>query len=331
MPGIRPFLMLLALCVALPTPRAGFACSCADVPITDRFENSQILLLVKAGSTIRDMDNEGQEIRKWPFDIVELYKGQPTFEFLWSRGSGALCGANLGEGQHYLISTVDDGRIELCSVLRIGSDPTDDDQINVLNAHKYGGIPKLTEPWTFSKSAETCSVNHQFTSGGGYLQFFYRFKESKRIDTQQYHFPTPRSGPGGRVARQPVVDRGPHPSSNPGFLNLRIMFGSGRYVEEGSATLNVDGKQWQTRRTLMEAPWAFPYEVIDANETREVLGILPKASSISVTWTLTGLREHQRRHFPEYPQAVATTSSLFLGDAISNFLDCVDGGVGENN
>ena len=131
------------------------------------------------------------------------------------------------------------------------------------------------------------------------------------------------------MARRPVADRGPHPSNKQGFLNLRIRFGSGRFVKEGSARLLVDGQQWQTRRTLMEAPWAFPYEVIDENGTREVLRALPEASSVSVTWTLSGLREHQQKHFPEYPEAAATTSLLFLGDAISRFHKCVDDSNGQ--
>ena len=268
MRGIRPYLVLLVLCVVLPTPRSGFACSCADVPITERFEDAKLLLLVKAGPTTRETDEEGREIRKWPFEIVELYKGEPRFDLLWSSGGGASCGAHLGENQHYLISAGDDGRVGLCSMSRIGSDPTNNDEIIVLNAHKYGEISELTEPWSFSESAETCSVTHQFTSGGGYLQFFYRFKEPEHLDARQYQFPIPYTAPGGREVRRPIEGRGPHPSSEPGFLNLRIRFGSGRHVEEGSARLIVDDRQWRTRRTLMEAPWAFPYEVIDEKETR---------------------------------------------------------------
>ncbi|MDJ0758292.1 MAG: hypothetical protein QNJ19_02795 [Woeseiaceae bacterium] len=331
MRSIRPYLVLLVLCVVLPTPRFSFACSCGDAPITERFEDAKTLLLVKAGPTTSETDEEGREIRKWPFEIVELYKGEPRFKLLWSSGGGASCGAHLRQNQHYLVSTGDDGRVGLCSTSRIGSDPMNNDEIIVLNAHKYGEISELTEPWSFSESAETCSVTHQFTSGGSYLQFFYRFKKPEHLDARQYQFPIPYRAPGGRENRRPIEDRGPHPSSEPGFLNLRIRFGSGRHVEEGSARLIIDDRQWRTRRTLMEAPWAYPYEVIDEEETREVLGALANASSVSATWRLWQLRDYQQKRYPEYPEAFARTSVLFLGDAISNFMQCVERGVVHDN
>lgn len=327
MRGIEPYLALLILCVVLPIPHSTNACSCADVPITERFADAQVLLLVKAGPTSRETDEEGREIRKWPFEVIELYKGEPRFELLWSSGGGASCGAHLGEGQHYLISTGDDGRVGLCSMSRIGGDPAEDAEIDVLNAHKHGALPELTEPWSFSEFTETCSVNHQFSSGGGYLQFFYRFKVPEHQDNRQYRFPIPFTAPGGREVRHPVEDRGPHPSSHPGFLNLRVRFGSGRHVEEGSAKLVVDDRQWQTRRTLMEAPWAFPYEVIDEKETREILTALVDASSVSVTWALWELPSYQQKWYPDYPNASTHTSVLYFGDAISNFQECVERGV----
>lgn len=327
MRGIRPYLVSLVLCVVISIPRFGFACSCADAPITERFEDAKILLLVKAGPTSRETDEEGREIRNWPFEIIELYKGEPRFDLLWSSGGGASCGAHLGEGQHYLISTGDDGRVGLCSMSRIGSDPTNNDEINVLNAHKYGEIPELTEPWYFSEHTEVCSVTHQFSSGGGYLQFFYRFKKPEHLDTKQYQFPIPYTAPGGREIRRPIEDRGSHPSSEPGFLNLRVRFGSGRHVEEGSARLIVDDQQWRTRRTLMEAPWAFPYEIIDEEETREVLAALADASSVSATWTLWELPSYRQKWYPDYPKASTQTSLLFFGDAISKFQECVERGI----
>lgn len=327
MPGIKHYLALLILCVVLPAPRFAYACSCADVPITERFEDAQILLLVRAGPTSRETDEEGREIRKWPFEVIELYKGEPRFESLWSSGGGASCGAHLGEAQHYLISTDDDGRVGLCSMSRIGGDPSDNDEINVLNAHKYGEISELTEPWSFSESAEICSVTHQFTSGGGYLQFFYRFKKPEHLDTRQYQFPVPYTAPDGREVRRPIEDRGTHASTEPGFLNLRVRFGSGRHVKEGSATLKVNDRLWRTHRTFMEAPWAFPYEVIDEKETREVLAALADASSVSVSWTLWELPSYQQKWYPDYPIASTQTSLLYFGDAISNFQECVQRAV----
>ncbi len=327
---IKGPLTCLALCISLSIPGGAFACSCGDMPIPERFREAKILFLVRAGPTTRDVDKEGNETRRWTYEVIELYKGEPNFETLWSSGGGASCGAHLAESQHYLISTGDDGEVSLCSMSRIGDDPNSDAEIDVLNAYKYGEISQLTEPWIFSETPDICSVGHQFSSGGGYLEFFYRFREPEHLDTRQYEFPIPFTAPGGREPKPPIEDRGPHPSTELGYFELRIRFGSGRHVEEGTARLVIGEREWSTRRTLMEAPWAFPYEVIDEEGAREVLAALGDASSLSVKWKLWELPGYRQKWYPDYPIASMQTSQLYLGDAISSFHECVDRGVIQN-
>ena len=324
---VERFIVVCMLVLGLLVPHAATACSCADRPITERYTDSKFLLLVIAGPTIKERDNEGDEIRTWSFKMVEHYKGKPSFEKLWSKGGGASCGAHLAENVHYLISPGDDGRIGLCGTWRIGNDPNTNADIDLLNAYKAGELPELVEPWSFSETAETCYLSHQFTSGGGYLQFFYRFKKPEHHDTRQYQYPIPYTAPGGREIRAAVEDQGVHPSSTPGFMNLRVRYRAGRHVEENSGRVVIGDKEWRTRRTLMEAPWAFPYEVVDEEEAREILAVLAGASSVSAKWTLWELPSYREKWYPDYPDAEATTTYLYYGDKIKRFEECVSRGA----
>jgi len=284
-------------------------------------------MLVNAGPTVTDVDAAGRIRRSWSFERLVQYKGEPGFDRLWSSGDEALCGAYLVEGEQYLVSAADDGRVSFCSTWRVGSTVNAGTAIDVLNAYISGRIPELVEPWSYTEGSEICLLNHQLTDGGAYLQFHYRFKEPEHPDARQYPYPVPYTRDGGSQARPPIEDRGVHPSYTPGFMNLRVRFPSGEYVSENSGTVVIGEKHWRTRRTLMEAPWAIPYEVVDEKEAREILAALQDASSVAVKWNFRQLPRAQQYGYPDHPEASASTPYLFFGDAIARFQECLDRGL----
>lgn len=314
------------LALGLSIPQVASACSCADRPITERYESSTVLFLATAGPTSSETDETGDPIRTWTFETVEVYKGDVSFNRLWSEAS-TTCVAYLSDGAKYLVSTDESGSVSLCSTWRVDEDPDTTAEIEMLDAYKANRIPELTEPWSYAETAEICQLSHQFVSGGGYLQFYFRFKDPQEPQTRQYRYPIPYSAPGGREFKPPIEDRGAHPSMVSGFMNLRVRFPMDEYVRENTGRVIIGDKEWSTRRTLMEAPWAFAYEVIGEKEAKEILAKLPSAPSVSIAWTMLEVPIYREERYPGYPNVSASTPYLYLSNSVVKFQECLERGV----
>lgn len=268
-------------------------------------------MLVKPGPTASTTADDGEEIRSWAFEVVELYKGQPKTQVLWSKGSTSTCGAYLDAGNYYVVSPGDDGSVSNCSVSGGVSAPADSPEIQILRAHKDGEIPELTEPWYFWEDSRSCALSHKFASGRGHLKFFFRYREPESMDS-------------------PQASHRNNPSLEPGYLRLSIYFGGGQYIQEGSGRLSVAEQQWRMQRAVTPPTW--PYEhVIDNKVAVEVLAALGQASTVSIVWRLRDLPHYKRKPYPDYPDARAQTSVMYLTDGISDFRQCIGRAVIEGH
>lgn len=319
-------LSMIILATSVPGPAA--ACSCARQSLSERYRESQVLVLVKAGAIRIDEGGEGGQRSGWSFEVLELFKGEPAFDTLWPTSSEeSPCGAHLTEGARYLVSADARGRIGLCNAWPLDDNPRIAAEIDLLHAYGTGTIPGLTEPWIYTESDEICSLNHRLATGGGQLQFFYRFRQPEHPATLQYRYPVPPTAARNRQNKPAVEDLGPHPSQEPGFMNLRVRFYSGEYVRENTGKVVIGEREWHTRRSLMEEPWAMPYEVVEDKQAREILAALAKASSVSLTWEFSALPEYQQQRHSGYPGASAATEYLYFGDAMAGFQACLERGV----
>lgn len=318
------FLIAALLAAGLSNAPAARACTCWEPRLVQRYEAAKILMLVKVGRNAAEGDHHA-ESHAWAFEIIDVYKGVPSFSRLVPDGQG--CGLGLVTGVSFLVATDEYGGTNDCITLRADryGSPYTSTVIDILRAYESGEISELTEPWTFGETDGYCRLVHPMTSAGGSLHFYYRFRKPEYVETTQYSYPT--LAPSWLIDFTPAIEgQGAHPSTVPGFMNLRVEFPSGAYVAEHSGRVTIGANEWRTARTLMDHPTR-PYEVVDEGGAREILAALADASSISIRWTWWGLPSRERSASADYPDGSSRTDVLYFGDALENFQECVARGV----
>jgi hypothetical protein len=317
--NVRTWLATGLLIIGFTSGPDVWACTCPET-LTGPYADARILMLVRIGRGDGEQRDEEDPSRLWTFEILEVYRGVPAMATLQSEYG--MCGAPLVPGVTFLIATDDSGRTELCRTMRVDGSPDANAVIGVLRAHKSGLIPELTEPWYFLEKRDVCRLTHRLTIGGGALEFFYRFRSPEQVETTQYaYYVTPGT------FLTPVEGQGAHPSTSPGFMNLRVSFAAEElWVAEHSGRVVVGPREWPSTRTLMEDA-VQPYEVIDEKGAREILAALVDASSVSLEWRLSDVPLFGRRDYPDFPDASSRTDILYFGSALKDFEACVRRGV----
>jgi len=317
--GVRIWLAMGVLLAGLAHVSGAAACTCG-LSLVGQYGDARILMLVRIGQDDGSQRDEEDMTRLWTFETLEVYIGRPALTRLQSEHS--MCGAPLVPDVTFLIATDDSGHTHLCHTLRVDGNPYASAVISVLRAYKAGLISGLTEPWASFEHRDVCLLTHQFTIGGGELEFFYRFRNPESVETTQYAYAmTPRS------FITPIEGQGAHPSTAPGFMNLRVRFPAEEsYLTEHSGRVIVGAKEWRTARTLME-DHVHPYEVVDEAGAREILAALADASSISLEWSMSNLPDFYRSNYPDYPDGWARTDLLYFGSALNDFEACVERGI----
>ena len=276
---------LAVFCVILGAsiPGTGEACSCEARTVAEIYDKAQVLALVRVGAEVPLVEADGKPYRTWPYQLIDTYKGQLAADWLWTWVRETSCDTRLEKDAYYLLSTNDDGHVDSCDARRLLADPAVDGEIKVLNAFMAGAIPVLTQPWEFAEGKNGCRLSHRFSFGRGDLQFYFE----------------------------------------PGLMSLFVNYPFNEYLVEGTGRVVIGKREWPTRRSLAEAPWASIYETVDEKDALEILAQLDDASSIAIAWEMQGLPEHWARIWPAYPAGTAETAYLFLGDAAERFGACV--------
>ncbi|NNL95389.1 MAG: hypothetical protein HKO64_07165 [Xanthomonadales bacterium] len=291
------------------------------------YSDSQILMLIVAGEVEmaqgHDADPRGPK-KQWTFQLLELFKGTPGFKKLWSRGHEATCGVSLNKGEQYLVSSQPDGKISQCSSARMDKFGFTTARVNALRSALADPDRVISEPVLFLEYDGGCRLFHQLANGGARLNFVFRTKKPERIYNHQYQFDYPDSEDGYRIFTTAKKVDGFHVSTQPGYLALQVTFPRGKLVKKGTGHVSVGKLQWATHRTLMEAAYSNPYEVVEDVHTREILRTMETHREIAINWSYQGLANWDRFNYPGYPEATSNTPSIYFGSALDQFKACIN-------
>lgn len=327
---MKPICALVFSLVALVYPQEPQACSCASPSLESTYSQAPILMLIEAGEgeTVPATDSQPiGPIHRWTFRVLELFKGEPTFSKLSSRGGATSCGAVLVAGEQYLVIPQADGYVTSCGAWHLDGRGYTETRIAALRAALLRSETNIPEPMYFNGGDEGCNLFHGIANGGGSLQFVFRSRTADEVPQSQWIFDYPDSEDGHEIFTRAREIEGVHPSHTPGYLALWVSFPSGNLVKEGSGRVVVGESSWPTHRAPMPGPYGRPMEVVIEADTREALRALEANPGVSIHWSWHGLAERNRAEYPNYPEASSSTPLLYLGDGLERFRACVDRGA----
>jgi hypothetical protein len=300
--------------VTLALPLHTEACTCAIQPLAERYETASVVFVAKVSKRHNNYDASGAGTTEWSFEIVEVLKGDVTFDRLVSDG----CGGRVVEGQEYLIFTGNEGRVGTCASGQLNRNERYRADLEVLRNYRTGDLQTIAEPWVFTKWGGMCTLSLDMAVGNGSVIFDYRFADAGTLDfrDQQFQYDINER----RTVKLDGV--GPHPAYFAGFRRLRIWYPLSRYKVEGTGRLTIGEKKWPTERQNMEAPIG-PFEVVTDSAFSEVLEAVKSHESVHLVAEYMDF-PYNLKDYPDFPVIKAATPHFYQGTAVPEFQECIN-------
>ena len=94
-----------------------YACSCGDIPLSQKFALADYVFVAEVVSTDVDSDKiKGVRVVRAKFMVLEKIKGEPKhLERIVSYGGSGACGMPLSAGDKLLVFTGQQGAINICN------------------------------------------------------------------------------------------------------------------------------------------------------------------------------------------------------------------------
>lgn len=344
MPGHYKSLLLRTLLVLFPG--AGYAntvlaTSCAWVSSTlqeDYDRADHIILAQASGCADRSLPENGFcPDLKFSFSVLEILKDAGPARDYGDEFQGADimgCGMYFTIGHNYLLFIDNSGQLIHAAGGYLSGDDfrtiSAEKRLKILRQFRDGVVADLSEPWKFTDTGISCSVEHRFK--GGDLRFLYNYTgsnyEPMEMDISR--------GPDGEMqydakpyppGREPPKIEFTGPIYDRNTVIFSISLADHKQMVEGTTSVEVDNRVWPMHRMTIEILSSGSSEhtshmgVTGGDPAKEIFEAMSQLADVAISAIPKGMGPVP---LAETPVRFETKTTQFP-TAAKRFRACVDG------